>query len=352
MERTPLYYMLALLLSLFSCNQAEEESPQIDIAAPVTVQDVALGSLTKYTTTTGNALAEKVIELSSQIGGKYQLNDHPKLKRPYKLGDAVKKGQLFVSIEDKEYENGIGLETIKMNLELAEQEYEKQKSVYEKGGVTLSQLRNSEITLAKNKNDLENAELKLEKLKVFLPISGIIVDLPQYTSGSRIDQSKPLATIMDYSKMYVDVSLPENTITEIKKGLKVQITNYSLPNDTLVGTVSELSPAIDVKTRTYIGKLRFSNPKLLIRPGMFVKALIKTEERKDIIVVPKEVILSDQRGKRVFIVEENTAFERMIQTGMESDEEVEVLSGLEVNDRLVIKGFETLRNKSKVKVLR
>jgi membrane fusion protein (multidrug efflux system) len=64
------------------------------------------------------------------------------------------------------------------------------------------------------------------------------------------------------------------------------------------------------------------------------------------------VIISDQRGKRVFVVEENTAVERIIQTGLETEDRVEVVSGLQENERLVIEGFETLRDKSKVKVLR
>lgn len=341
-----------VLLTLWACNQPEEESPSIDLAAPVSVIDVATSSLSRHTIATGNAMAEKEMEVTSQIAGKYKVKNHPSYNRPFKLGDRVKAGQAFVEIEDKEYVNGISLESKKMNLDLAKQEYEKQKSVYDKGGVTLRELRNSELQMTNAQNELENAEIRLEKMKIDIPISGVIVKLPHYTPNSQIQQGSSLATIMNYSKMYVDVSLPENTMTEIKTGQKVQITNYSLPNDTLIGTVTEISPAIDVNTRTYLGKVRFSNPKLLIRPGMFIKTLIKVNQRDDIIVIPKEVIISDQRGKRVFVVKENTAFERIIETGIENEDMIEVVSGLEVNERLVTKGFETLRNKSKVKVLK
>ena len=68
-------------------------------------------------------------------------------------------------------------------------------------------------------------------------------------------------------------------------------------------------------------------------------------------MIPKAVIISDQRGKRVFVVQENTALERIVETGMENEDTIEVISGLEENERLVVKGFETLRDKSKVKVL-
>ncbi len=85
---------------------------------------------------------------------------------------------------------------------------------------------------------------------------------------------------------------------------------------------------------------------------MFVKTLIKVNQKKDIIIIPKDIIISDQDGKRVFVVKENTALERIIETGIENDDMIEVVSGLEENDRLVVKGFETLRDKSKVKVLK
>ena len=340
------------LITMWSCDQAEEESPTVDIAAPVSVLQIETASLSRHTIATGNAMAEKVMDLTAQIGGKYNLKNNPTYKRPYKLGDRVKAGQAFVEIEDKEYVNGISLEATKMNLDLTEQEYEKQKSIFDKGGVTLRELRNSELQLTRARNDLESAEIRLEKMKVDVPISGVIVTLTHYTPNSPIQQGSPLATIMDYSRMYVDISLPENTMMEIKTGQKVQITNYSLANDTLSGTITELSPAIDVNTRTYLGKVRFNNPKLLIRPGMFVKTLIKVNQKDDIIVIPKEVIISDQRGKRVFVVQENTAFERIIETGIENEDMIEVIGGLEENERLVIKGFETLRNKSKVKVLK
>ncbi len=341
-----------LSLSFWACNPEEEESPTVDLAAPVSVMEIKTASLSRHTIATGNAMAEKEMEITSKIAGTYKMKNHPVYKRPFKLGDRVKQGQGFIDIEDEEYVNTIGLESVKMNLDLAKQEYEKQKSVFDKGGVTLRELRNAELQMTTAKNDLESAEIRLEKMKVNVPISGIIVKLPHFTQNSTIQQGASLATIMDYSRMFIDISLPENTMTEIKTGQKVQITNYSLPNDTLSGTVSEISPAIDVNTRTYIGKVRFNNSKLLIRPGMFVKTLIKVNQKNDILVIPKEVIISDQRGKRVFVVNENTAFERIIETGIENEDMIEIISGLEENERLVIKGFETLRNKSKVKVLK
>ncbi len=344
-----LLFLIAALLT--SCDQSEDESPSIEIAAPVSVIQVETDQLSRHTIATGNAMADKEMEMKAPLSGEFHLLNHPSYNRPYKLGDYVKEGQPFMEIIDEEYVNGIALETKRMNLQLAEKTYDRQKSVYEKGGVTERELQDAELQVTTAKNDLENAQLRLKKMKMSIPISGVIVEFPNYTPNSIIEQGAPLGKIMNYYQMYIDVNLPESTINEIKIGQPVQLTNYSIPDDTLTGRITEISPAIDVETRTYLAKVRFSNPKLLIRPGMFVKTLIKVNEKRDIITIPKEIIISDQKGKRVFVVEDNTAFERLIETGMENEDQIEVVSGLEVNDRLVVKGFETLRDKSKVKIL-
>lgn len=347
-----IYFIAFCLLTIIACDQPEEESPSIDIAAPVSVLQVKADQLSSYTIATGNAMSDKEMEMKALLGGEFILKNHPEYNRPYKLGDRVKEGQPFMEILDKEYVNGISLESKKMNLELAEKTLLKQQSVFEKGGVTERDVQNAELQVTTAKNELENAQLRLEKMKMSIPISGVIVEFPHYTPHSIIQQGAPLGKIMDYSKMYIDVNLPENTMNDIKIGQDVQLTNYSIPDDTLSGKITEISPAIDINTRTYLAKVRFNNPRLLIRPGMFVKTLIKVNQKNNIIIIPKEIIISDQRGKRVFVVEENTAFERIIQTGIENEEMIEILSGLAENERLVIKGFETLRDKSKVKVLK
>jgi len=347
-----IYLIAIILLTLFSCDQPEDESPRIDIAAPVSVIQVKADQLSRYTIATGNAMANKEMEMNAKLGGEFILKNHPRYNRPYKLGDRVKVGQPFMEIKDKEYVNAISLESKEMNLQLAEKTYQKQISVFEKGGVTERELQNAELQVTTAKNDLENAQIRLDKMKMSIPITGVIVDFPNYTPNSIIQQGTFLGKIMDYSKMYIDVNLPENTMNEIKIGQAVQLTNYSVPDDTLSGKITEISPAIDISTRTYLAKVRFSNPNLLIRPGMFVKTLIKVKQKDNIIIIPKEIIISDQLGKRVFVVEENTAVERIIETGIENDNMIEVVSGLEENERLVVKGFETLRNKSKVKVLK
>ena len=150
----------------------------------------------------------------------------------------------------------------------------------------------------------------------------------------------------------METNLPEKYLSTVKPGQTVRITNYTLPEDTLSGKINELSPAINTETRTFKGKILINNPSLRLKPGMFVNADIIIRRKDSTIVIQKDLILSSSTGKKVFVVEQGTAFQREITIGLENQEKAEVLKGLSLNDRLVTKGFETLRNRSKVKVIK
>jgi RND family efflux transporter MFP subunit len=200
------------------------------------------------------------------------------------------------------------------------------------------------------RHDLESAKLNLEKTEIKAPFDGVIVSLPHYTPGVKLEQGKPVVGLMDYSRMYMDINLPESVIGYIKPDQPVHITHYTFPEDTLKGVISELSPAISMETRTFKGKILIANDKLILRPGMFVKADIVVDNAENSIIIPKELIQSNRNRKYVYIIEKNTAIRRNIRTGLEDESNVQVVSGLKENDNLVIRGFETLRDKSKVKI--
>ena len=346
-----LLMMAALGVAAVSCNN-QPQSESTELAVPVSIENVKKSSISQFINTTGTAKAIYETALTSEVTGKYNLQTNPATGKPFKLGDKVKEGQIIIRFEDEEYVNGLAIDAKKLNLEISENEYEKQKSLYEKGGVTLRELRNSEVSKTNAQYDFESAKIRLAKMNIIAPFSGVIVELPYYTKGTRVTSGQPMVSLMSYDKMYVDINLPEKNISEVNLGQNVLITNYTITEDTLIGSVSELSPMISSETRTFSGKLLINNPDLKLRPGMFVKADIITAKKDSVIVIPKNIILSGNRGKYVFIVERNSAADdRQIVTGIENKDFVEVVEGLSVNDRLIIKGFETLRDNSKVKII-
>ncbi len=342
---------VALIMAMMACRN-QDQSLTADVEIPVSVEELKLKPIEEYVNTTGTAFPKGEIELKSKISAAYFLEKNPQTGKLWQLGDKVKAGGLIVRLEDEEYVNSVKMETNKLNLELMETELRKQESLYEKGGVTLRELKTAGINYENAKTTVESSKLQLDKMKITAPIDGVIVDLPYHTQGTQIETGLTMVKIMDYRTMYMDVSLPEKYINVIKPGQRVSLTNYTLPDDTIIGNVTQLSPAINADTRTFKGTISIDNPAYLLRPGMFVKADIVIDHRDSVIVIPKNIILSRQRGKTVFIVDRGVVAERIIETGLENVSDVEITRGLAKNERVVTSGFETLSNKSKVKIIK
>ena len=343
--------LTALTVLMAGCRQ-ENTMNRNEIPTPVSVTDITYGSISKVFTTNSTAISNAEAELSTEMAGKYHLQKNPATGKPYKLGDNVKKGALIARIEDKSYENSISIESKRLNLELAEQEQVKTKSLYDKGGATLTEVKNSEVKIMNSRLDYENAEMNLEKMNIRAPFDGVIVNLPHYSEEAKLNSGTSIVTIMDYSTMLLEINLPESAINEVKVGQKANITHYTLPKDTIIGEITELSPAISAETRTFKGKLMIDNKKMLIRPGMFVKADIVTESHNSTIIIPKNIVRNDRNRRTVFVVDQGIARAKQVKLGLEDKTSVEVLSGLDKDDQLIIRGYETLRDGSKVKIQR
>lgn len=349
------YVKIAGLVSLgcllFSCNNNRGNSTS-ETTTPVWVEDVQFRDIEEYITTTGTAKASKTVEISSESEGDYYLQTNPRTGRPYRLGDIVEKGDIIIRLENKEYENNVQLESKKLQIEITEKEWEGQKVLFEKGGATEKDVNNAKDSYINAKLNLENAYITLEKMNIRAPFRGVIVNLPYYTPGVETASGNVMVGIMDYSKMYIETQFPENAMEKLAVGQNVHITNYNIKEDTLQGKLTQLSPAINEDTRTFSGYIEISNPELKLRPGMFAKADVVTVRKDSVLAIPKDIIKNRRHGQLVYTVNRNSAEEIAIQTGISDDEYIEVEKGLKAGDKIVTRGYEWLRNRSKVKVMK
>jgi membrane fusion protein (multidrug efflux system) len=314
------------------------------------VKEVDLKPIEEFVVTTGTTMATKDALLKSEASGYYRLAVNPQSSRLFALGDKVKKDQMIVYLDNPEQESNIKIESFKLNQETMRREYEKQKSIYEKGGVTERDLKTAERNMIDAKYSYENAKIQLTKLRICAPFDGIIIDLPYYTQGVKIPSNTDIVHIMNYSLLNMEVNLPGNILGKVTADQPVRVMNYTLPDVKLNGKITQVSPALDPSTRTFKATVDIDNPDWLLRPGMFVKAEIITAHRDSAIVIPKDIILTRQNRKIVFVVDRGIAEERTITIGLENPDELEAVEGLKVKERLIISGFETLRNRSRVKI--
>lgn len=343
--------LLIGFLFILNCGNPNTGS-ESDIAVPVSVEEIKFKPIEEFLTTTGSVNAIKDGSMKSETAGYYRLATNPKTNRPFALGDFVTKGQVIIYFDNPELESNVGIDAQKLNLEISKQEFEKQQSLYEKGGVTFSELKASESSYIKAKYSYDNALIQLSKLKITAPFDGVIVDLPYYTPGIKAETNQKMFQIMDYRNLYLDVNLPGKELGRVKVNQPVRVMNYTMPKDTLKGKITQVSPAIDPDTRSFKASLGIDNPDWLLRPGMFVKAEIVVASKDSAVVIPKDIITSSRDGKTVYVVDRGAARRRIISTGLENPESIEVTEGLKKDERLVVKGFETLRDRSKVKIIR
>ena len=340
-------FLIALVVACSNNNETTENT----IAVPVSVEEVGFKPIEEYITTTGTVTAIENVVLNAETDGFYRLAKSSSGKK-YTLGSKVKKGDTIIYVDNPELENTTKIESQKLNLDISKREFEKQQSLYEKGGVTLRELKNAEQAFIEAKYNYDNAMIQLEKIRIVAPFDAVIVDLPYYTESTKMTVGSEMVELMNYSTLRTEVNLPAKEMARIDVGQAVRVMNYTVPDDTLWGEIDQVSPAVDADTRSFKAFMEINNKALLLRPGMFAKLEVIVAKKDSAIVIPKEIILSSGRGKRVFVVDRGSADERRIETGIENPDYVEVLKGLAKDERLIVKGFETLRDHSRVKIVR
>lgn len=336
---------------VYSCKKPTMEVSS-NIEVPVGVIEVSTSSIEEFVNTTGTVYPMEEVILSSEMAGKYQLQVNPATGKTYTLGDLVKEGATIIKLEDEEYYNSLRIKSKEVDYEISKQEYEKQKSLYEKGGATLRELKNAEINLINTEYDIESSKINLAKMTIKAPFEGVISDLPYFTNGTRVKNATDLVKIINYTSLYLETNLPEKYFNNIEKGFKVYITSYTNPGDTLLGKITQISPEIDPEARTFQCFVEVDNANKTLLPGMFVRADMVINSSEDVIVIPKDIIISYNRMQMVYVVDKGVANSRIITTGLENDKNIEVETGLALGESIVSKGFETLRNKSKVRIIR
>ena len=138
----------------------------------------------------------------------------------------------------------------------------------------------------------------------------------------------------------------------MRQGLQADVTFQALPGTKFTAEVYEQSPVLDTASRTLRIRLRFLRNDARLRAGMFATISLVTESQKNIPVIPRASIINTYGSWIVFVVDENNvARRREITLGLESEELVEVTSGLELGDRVVSAGQNFLSNGENVRIV-
>lgn len=341
---------LAALLALAGCKE-EAVNVATESTVPVKAAELKPKAIQEFITATGTAFPTADVQLKTEQAGRYKLHAGALTGQPLRMRDAVKKGDVLITLENPEYLNQIAFDSKKLSYESAQREYTTQQGVFAKGGITLKELSDAQRAFVDAKYSFENADLALKKLTILAPFDGVVVDLPHFTDGQWVEAGTYAIRLMDYARLYADLTLPGKEMERLSKGQRVVVTDYGQAAATLPGIVTQISPALDADSRMFKMTVEIPNPGLRLKPGSFIKTDIVVQEKPEALVISKSIIL-DRRGQKiVYVIERGIALERRITTGIENIEEAEVLTGLKAGDRVVTEGFETLRANARVKII-
>ena len=190
-------------------------------------------------------------------------------------------------------------------------------------------------------------------------VGQIYVDL-----GDRVTPHTPVALIVDMDRIRVRVEVPERDIPRLQIGQEAGVEVVAHPDEVFIGQVEKISPLVDVISRRAAVEITIPNPGHRLRPGMFARVRIVTAEREDALIVPREAVLPREGKEIVYIVDlplcldlrqqiyrgEGVAKIREVETGIIVEEKIEIISGIEVGDKVIIAGHLGLKEGARVNV--
>ena len=259
-----------------------------------------------------------------------------------KQGDAVKKGQLLMKLEDGIIQQNI--KQVESQLAFAKNIFTRQENLWKEGIGT-------EIQYLSAKNNVESLEKQLGLVKEQLSTTNVVAEVNGVVESVTIKvgetfMGSPLATItlVNPGNLKAVVDVPENYISKVKKGMPVIIGIPDL-NETFHSQISVVSETINVTSRSFIAECKLP-AKLNIKPNQVAIIKMLDHQAKNAIVVPVETVQTDENGKYVFVLSEENgkaiARKKSITIGEFYDELIEVKSGLTSNEKLITKGFQGL----------
>ena len=172
----------------------------------------------------------------------------------------------------------------------------------------------------------------------------------EITPGILGNNNSIIATLDDSKKLKVDIKLPENYVGILKNGLKVQAKTDAF-NKIFNGEVKTISSRVDPTSRSILAQIEVLNPRLELIPGILLNIKVIYDQRKS-LSIPEESLVIQGNNKFVYLIDNNILKKQNIKIGLRNFGKVEVLSGLEIGDRIVAEGTNKVRNKAKVKIIK
>ena len=287
----------------------------------------------------GTMAANESVEIKSEIDGTVE-------EINFEEGQTVKKGQLLISVDKSKLEASVA--QAEANSKLAETTSKRYEGITDLRAISKQEFdqaqANSEATRAAV--DLVKAELR--DATITASFDGVMGER-LVSLGQFITKGTSLTFLINQDPMKAEFRVPERYISRLKEKQDIEVSVADYPNEKFKGEVYFIDPQVDELTRTALVKARVPNPDGKLRRGMFANLDLIVNVREGAIVIPETALIPKGDDVSVFVIDaESKAQARPVKVGMRQAGTVEIISGLEAGEKVIVEGFQKIGPGSKV----
>ena len=190
--------------------------------------------------------------------------------------------------------------------------------------------------------------VKLKSGNILAPFSGVL-GYTGLTEDILVSNNIIIITIDDNSTIYSDIKIPENFSASIKKGLPVEVKISSYKNKVFQGEIDFVSSRINADTRSLLSRIKVENKNLELISGSLLEVSVKFDLRNSLSVPDTSVMVEGDKSYVYKITDENIANKAEVTTGLRSNKNIEIISGLDEGNIIVAEGLKKVRPRGKIK---
>ena len=333
---------LLTVAALAACNRAESKGkgggeaggpggggpPAMPVEAAAARADTVVDAILA----TGQIEAMQSIELRPDVEGRV-------VQILVREGTPVAAGTPLFKIDDAELRAQVA--QMQADRDLARQSLERTRDLLSQKASSQAELERADATMRSTEAQLQRLQVRLARTVVRAPFAGVLGQR-MVSLGDYVTSDTRLAALQTVSPQRASFQVPERYAEQLKPGLEVTFRVASLPGREFTGKVDFVDPIVQLPGRTILVKALVPNRRRELQAGMFIEARLATAVRPSAVVIPEDAVLPLQGSNFVWVIADGKATRRQVELGVRTPGFVEVISGVEDKEQVVVGGQERL----------
>ncbi|MBT8091677.1 MAG: efflux RND transporter periplasmic adaptor subunit [Gammaproteobacteria bacterium] len=260
-------------------------------------------------------------------------------------GDRVTEGQVLARLDGER----LRLEMLAARADLvsARKEYQRNIDLHARGLVSTSLFEGLKFDLAALEATFELRKLDYGYANIRASISGV-VSAREIKPGQTLAANDVAFRITDTTQLIAYLQIPQAELDKFKAGQRATLSVAATPGASYPAIIARISPTIDTRNGTFRATATIDNSSGELAPGMFGRFSVAYESHSNALLIPVAALLAEDERATVYVVDGSQVARRSVTTGIETEGRIEILSGLDEHDTIVVTGHASLRDGSRI----